>query len=106
MVIRVIRFLQLLVLFVLVAPLQHLAAESLPVQTFFLMKSTGADTTERNAVDTCSARFSSALTNAAGFRETQDAETQVKVSECLQGSASANTQRACQLSMANIIRII
>jgi len=102
MVLRVIRFLQLLVLFVLVAPLQSVSAESLPVQTFYFMKPAGMDRAERNAVDTCAARFSSELTNAAGFRESQDAETQVKVSECLQGSASANTQRACQISMANV----
>ena len=92
----------LLILFLLVAPLPRAAAESLPVQSFFLMKPTGGDAADRNAVDTCAARFSSALTNAAGFRESQDAETQVKVSECLQESGSAATQRACQLSMANV----
>lgn len=90
----------LLLLFALVTP--PVAAESLPVQSFFLMKPSGGDAGDRDALETCAARFSSALTNAAGFRESQDAETQVKVSECLQESASATTQRACQLSMANV----
>lgn len=90
----------LLVLSALLAP--NAAAESQPVQSFFLMKPAGGDAADRNALETCADRFSSALTNAAGFRESQDAETQVKVSECLQESASANTQRACQLSMANV----
>ena len=92
----------LLILSLLVAPMPRAAAESQPVQSFFLMKPAGGDAADRNALETCADRFSSALTNAAGFRESQDAETQVKVSECLQESASANTQRACQLSMANV----
>ena len=96
------RPLLLLFLLLLVAPLPQASAESLPVQSFFLMKPSGGDAADRNAVETCAARFSSALTNAAGFRESQDAETQVKVSECLQESGSAATQRACQLSMANV----
>jgi len=90
----------LLVLSALLAP--NAAAESQPVQSFFLMRPSGGDAADRNALETCAARFSSALTNAAGFRESQDAETQMKVSECLQESASANAQRACQLSMANV----
>jgi len=90
----------LLVLSALLAP--NAAAESQPVQSFFLMRPSGGDASDRNALETCAARFSSALTNASGFRESQDAETQMKVSECLQESASANTQRACQLSMANV----
>ncbi len=92
----------LLILSLLVAPMPRAAAESKPVQSFFLMKPAGGDAADRDALETCAARFSSALTNASGFRESQDAETQVKVSECLQESASANTQRACQLSMANV----
>ena len=96
------RRLLLLILSLLVAPMPRAAAESQPVQSFFLMKPAGGDAADRNALETCADRFSSALTNAAGFRESQDAETQVKVSECLQESASANTQRACQLSMANV----
>ena len=96
------RRLLLLFLSLLFAPVPRAAAESQPVQSFFLMKPAGADAADRDALETCAARFSSALTNAAGFRESQDAETQVKVSECLQGSASANTQRACQISMANV----
>lgn len=90
----------LIVLSALLAP--NAAAESQPVQSFFLMRPSGGDAADRNALETCAARFSSALTNAAGFRESQDAETQMKVSECLQESASANAQRACQLSMANV----
>lgn len=93
-------FLSILLLLLALAP--NAAAESQPVQSFFLMRPSGGDASDRNALETCAARFSSALTNAAGFRESQDAETQTKVSECLQESASANTQRACQLSMANV----
>lgn len=96
------RRLLLLILSLLVAPLPRASAESQPVQSFFLMKPAGGDAADRNALETCADRFSSALTNASSFRESQDAETQVKVSECLQESASANTQRACQLSMANV----
>ena len=92
----------LLIVSLLVAPMPRAAAESQPVQSFFLMKPAGGDAADLNALGTCADRFSSALTNAAGFRESQDAETQVKVSECLQESASANTQRACQLSIANV----
>jgi len=80
----------LLVLSALLAP--NAAAESQPVQSFFLMRPSGGDAADRNALETCAARF----------RESQDAETQMKVSECLQESASANAQRACQLSMANV----
>ena len=93
-------FLSILLLLLALAP--NAAAESQPVQSFFLMRPSGGDASDRNALETCAARFSSALTNASGFRESQDAETQTKVSECLQESASANTQRACQLSMANV----
>lgn len=92
----------LLILSLLVAPLPSASAESLPVQSFFLMKPAGGNAADDDALETCAARFSSALTNAAGFRESQDAETQVRVSECLQESGSPATQRACQLSMANV----
>lgn len=96
------RSLALSILLLLIALAPDAAAESQPVQSFFLMRPSGGDAADRDALETCAARFSSALTNAAGFRESQDAETQIKVSECLQESASANTQRACQLSMANV----
>ena len=78
----------LLVMSALLAP--NAAAESQPVQSFFLMRPSGGDAADRNALETCAARFSSALTNASGFRESQDAETQTKVSECLQESASGS----------------
>ena len=96
------RRLLLLFILLLAAPLSRAAAEPQPVQSFFLMKAPAGTGADSNAIETCAARFSSALTNAAGFRESQDAETQVKVSECLQESGSAATQRACQLSMANV----
>jgi len=78
------------------------SAAQAEVQTFFVVVPDTLQGEEREAYQECAERLNAALVNTMMFRANADAETQRTVSSCIGETASANAQRECDLSIANV----
>jgi len=68
------------------------------VQTFYPLLAEGGDQAEQ----LCARRFAQPLVQSGGFRRSPDSDELVRTSACIGAVATPASQRACELSMANI----
>jgi len=68
------------------------------VQTFYPLLAEGGDQAEQ----LCARRFAQPLVQSGGFRRSPDSDELVRTSACIGAVATPASQRACELSIANI----
>ena len=68
------------------------------VQTFYPLLAEGGDQAEQ----LCARRFAQPLVQSGGFRRSPDSDELVRTSACLGAVATPASQRACELSLAQI----